>query len=172
MTERELQKYFDFNESDLAANRSGILSNKQRIKLEENAKFTNKIFHIAGISIYIIGIFPTLILLLAHANVEFLIIWSIVWISLCGFAGFKVIRIGKSDKSGLILKRVEGKVNIIKEETHNNATSQMVDDYELHIGGVSFDIDSDLADLIMQGGIYTIYYIKGEKDIMSAEKIS
>jgi hypothetical protein len=36
---------------------------------------------------------------------------------------------------------------------------------------VSFDIDSDLADIIMQGDIYAIYYIKGEKDIMSAEKI-
>jgi hypothetical protein len=171
MAERELQKYFDFNESDLSANRSGILSNKQRIKLEENAKFTNKIFLIAGISIYIIGIIPTLILLLAHANVEFMIIWSIVWISLCGFVGFKVIRIGKSDKSGLILKKVEGKVNIIKEETYNNTAKQIVDDYELHIGGVSFDIDSDLADIIMQGDIYAIYYIKGEKDIMSAEKI-
>ena len=171
MDDRELQKYFDFNESDLNANRSGILSNKQRIRLEENAKFTNKVFLIAGISIIFIGIIPTLILLLAHANLEFLIIWSIVWISLCGFVGFRVIRIGKSDKRGLKLIKVEGKVNIIKEETYNNASRQTVDDYEFHIGGVSFDTDSNLADIIMQGDNYAIYYIEGEKDIMSAERI-
>jgi hypothetical protein len=41
----------------------------------------------------------------------------------------------------------------------------------LHIGRVTFDVESDLADIMRQGDTYAIYYLKGIKEIISAEKI-
>jgi hypothetical protein len=169
--DKELQKYFDFDEADLFANRSGVLTSKQRERIEDNSQFTRKLFLIAGIVVFGIGILPSIILFFSKAETWFLIIWSIVWISACSFAGIKVIRMGSPDRKDFDLKSVEGKVNIVKEDNYNYTTKQRAVDYELHIGGVRFDVVSELADIMMQGDSYAIYYMEGTKDIVSAEKI-
>jgi hypothetical protein len=78
---------------------------------------------------------------------------------------------GSPKKTDSDLKSVEGKVNIIKEENFNATTKRNETDYELHIGGVTFDVDSDLADIMIQGDTYAIYYMEETKSILSAEKI-
>ena len=78
---------------------------------------------------------------------------------------------GSPKKADFDLKYVEDKVNIIKDDNYNTAAKRYETDYELHIGGVTFDVASKLADIIMQGDTYAIYYIEGTKDILSAEKI-
>jgi hypothetical protein len=171
MIDEELQKYFDFDEADRFANRSGVLTGKQRKRLEGEARFSRKVFLIAGIVIFGIAILPSIILLFAKIPVTFLIIWSIVWIPTWSFIGIKVIRIGIPKKTDFDLKCVEGKVNIIREDNYNTTTKRNETDYELHIGRVTFDVDSDLADIMMQGDSYAIYYIEGTKDILSVEKI-
>ncbi len=171
MVDKELQKYFDFDEADLFANRSGVLTGKQRKRLEGEAQFAGKVFLIAGIVIFGIAILPSIILFFAKIPVTFLIVWSIVWIPTWSFVGIKVIRIGSPKKTDFDLKCVEGKVNIIREENYNVTTKRNETDYELHIDRVTFDVDSDLADIMMQGDTYAIYYIEGTKDILSAEKI-
>jgi hypothetical protein len=171
MIDKELQKHFDFDEADLFANRSGVLTDKQRKRLEGEARFARKMFLIAGIVIFGIAILPSIILFFAKVLVTFLIIWSIVWIPTWIFIGIKVIRMGSPKKTDSDLKSVEGKVNIIKEENFNATTKRNETNYELHIGGVTFDVDSDLADMLMQGDTYAIYYMEGTKDILSAEKV-
>ena len=171
MIDKELQKYFDFDEADLFANRSGVLTSKQRKQLEGETQFSRKVFLIAGIVILGIAILPSIILFFAKVLVSFLIIWSIVWIPSWSFVGIKVIRIGSPKKTDFDLKCVEGKVNIIREDNYNATTKRNETDYELHIGKVTFDVDADLADIMIQGDPYAIYYIEGTKDILSAEKI-
>jgi hypothetical protein len=171
MIDRELQKHFGFDEADLFANRSGVLTSKQRKRLEGDAKFANRLFLIIGIVIFGIGILPSMILLFTKASKDFLILWSSLWIPICSFFGIIVIRLGSPKKMDFELKNVEGKINIVKEENYNYTTNQATIDYELHIGRVTFDVESDLADIMRQGDTYAIYYLKGIKEIISAEKI-
>jgi len=171
MINEDLQKYYDFDEADLFANRSGVLTGKQRKRLEGEDQFSRKLFLIAGIVTFGIAILPSIILLFAKVPVIFLIVWSIVWIPIWSFIGIKVIRIGSPKKTDFDLKCVEGKVNIIKEDNYNTTTERNETDYELHIGRVTFDVESALADIMMQGDTYAIYYIEGTKKILSAERI-
>ncbi len=171
MVDKELQKYFDFDEADLFANRSGVLTGKQRKRLEGETQFAGKAFLIAGIVILGIAILPSTILFFVKVPVSFLVIWSIIWIPVWGFVGITVIRMGSPKKTDFDLKCVEGKVNIIREDNYNVTTKRNETDYELHIGKVAFDVDGDLADIMIQGDAYTIYYIEGTKDILSAEKM-
>jgi len=171
MIDKELHKYFDFDEADLFANRSGVLTDKQRKRLEGDSKFTSKAFLIAGIIMFGIAILPSIIMFFTKVQVMFLIIWSIVWIPIWSFIGIKAIHIGRPEKKDFELKSVEGKVNIIKEEGYNYTTKRNEIKYELHVGGVTFDVGSGLADIIMQADTYAIYYLEGTKRILSAEKI-
>ena len=102
----------------------------------------------------------------------------------------------QSDLSGDSLEKVEGPVNIVREEFIGEHGHFKTGVY-LHIGGKQFNVDEDLADGISQGDIYAVYYdykgsmkkgvkrsIQGEKDayevyyddsegiILSAELIS
>ncbi len=176
MNDALLKKYFEFDEADLFTNRSGGLTDKQRKRLAENDKFARKVFLIAGIVVLGIAILPSLVIWLTSRATEeksmmFLIIWSVVWIPLWTFFGVKVIRMGEPHKD-LMVKKAEGEVNIVKEESYNSSMKRTVDDYELHIGGKTFEVDSELADVIMQGDTYAIYYINGTDEILSAEKIA
>jgi membrane protein implicated in regulation of membrane protease activity len=171
MEDALLRKYFEFDEADLLANRSGVLTGRQRTRLIENARFTRNIFLVAGSVVLCIGVLPSLILWLVKAEWMFWVIWSIVWIPLWSFFGVKVIRMGKPQRN-LTVKKAEGKVNIVREESYNTAMKQTEDDYELHIDGKTFDVDSELANVIVQGDHYAIYYVEGTNDVLSAERIS
>jgi hypothetical protein len=70
------------------------------------------------------------------------------------------------------LQKAEGPINIVKVEKYNYTTHTQSENYELHVGGEEFDCDSELADIMMQGDIYAIYYIKETKEIMSAEMLA
>ncbi len=70
------------------------------------------------------------------------------------------------------IEKVEGRVNIIKVESYSNSTHMHTEDYELHIGGKQFDCDLDLADILMQGDTYVVYYIRDTMEIMSAEMLA
>jgi len=43
--------------------------------------------------------------------------------------------------------------------------------YTLHVGGVEFDENSDLADIITQGDYYAVYYLDAGKEILSMERL-
>jgi len=171
MINKELQKYFGFDEADLFANRSGVLTSKQRKRLEGDAQFAKKFFLIIGIVLFGIAVLPSIIMFFTKASTDFLIVWSSLWIPIWSFFGIVVIRMGSKNKTDFVLKSVEGTINIIKEDNYNYTTKQATTDYEMHVGGVAFDVESDLTDIMMQGDTCAIYYLKGTKEIMSAEKI-
>ena len=64
---------------------------------------------------------------------------------------------------------MEGPINIIRTVHTDHQTRQEHEEHELHIGNEEFTCHSDLANIMMQGDIYVIYYIKETKKIMSAE---
>ncbi len=171
MSDAQLQKYFEFDEADLFANRTGALSNKQRKRLVENARAASKLFLIVGIVIMVIGVGVSLIPLSGPADVWFLVIWGVIWTGLGLFFGISLIRWGRPGKNDLTVCKAEGPVNIVKEETYNSTMKQNVESYELHSGGVTFDVEGDLADVMMQGDTYAIYYTEGLKEILSVEEL-
>jgi hypothetical protein len=98
--------------------------------------------------------------------------------------------------TGHSVRKAEGPVNIVRQEfngEHGHYTTSMY----LHIGDKQFNVDVDLADMMMPGDVFSVYYdymgsikrgvkrsIKGERDayevyyddsegiILSAEFIS
>ncbi len=167
----DLQKYFDFDEADLSANRLGKLSDKQKVRAENNARSAKNLFLVIGIVLFAIAVFPSVLLYLIKAQSTFLIIWSVIWIPIWTFIGVRTIRAGKPKRADFVVKYVLGEVNIVKTENYNSASKRYETDHELHIGGVTFNVNSDLADVMMQGQPFAVYYLEGTKTILSAERV-
>ena len=172
MNDDLLRKCFNFDEADLFANRNGYLTPRQQVRLAEDEQFTKNLFLIIGYILLAAAILPYLIIWLTRAPWEFWLIWSLTWVPLWSFLGIYVIRLARPTSKSNLLKTVEGPINIVKVESYNNTTRTTSDDYELHIGGVEFDVDSELADVMMQGDTYAVYYLEGTKDIMSLELLA
>jgi len=84
---------------------------------------------------------------------------------------------GKADISRDAVKKAEGPINIIKADRTSTSMGKSGSiehyfAYELHIGGKEFDVDENLADVIMQGDEYTVYYDDFNSKILSAEFVS
>jgi hypothetical protein len=112
-----------------------------------------------GIVIIIFGIILGGYLFITITDLEFTIPFIFLIIVISIICGIYVIRMGRSKTNEIRLKKVEGKVNIIKQESYSGTTKQWGDYYELHIGKKTFDIESDLADIMDQGEKYAVYYV-------------
>jgi hypothetical protein len=180
-----LRKYFDFDEADLFVNRNGALTSKQQTRLTEEEKLWNKISLIGGLFLLSVAILPSLMIGLGVAPCIsdycsgwplslrlFLISMVLIWMPIWGYFGIRVTRNALSTHNYSSLQKAEGPINIVKVESYNINTHTQKEDYELHVGGEEFDGDSELADIMMQGDIYAIYYIKETKEIMSAEMLA
>lgn len=181
MQDQKLMDYFKFDEGDLQANRNGSFSGKQKNKLSTRQTGSIKEKRIA-----VVIAFPLSIGLLVLMG--YLITqqgqWSsenpgvVFWLGLCGvpmlLASLYIFRISFI-RQKYNLKRVEGPINIVREVVHgeHGHTSTY---HELHIGGKEFNVDESLADMMMQGDTYAIYYsegsVSGADEVLSAELIS
>jgi hypothetical protein len=190
MTDIQLRRFFDFDESDLNANRAGRLSVKQEKRTQEFEKDTSKTFRNIGIGLILLNIlivagfilnvtgsgfsFSTasrddLIGMAAMMVVPTIIIGFFVWVMFW-------LAASKLDHS---LQKAEGEVNFVKVEkresykTASGSTSQRtVQQYELRVGRVKFeDVDEELLNIIKEGDFYTFYYTKDAKEILSCEYI-
>ncbi len=175
-----LHKYFDFDDSDLFANRNGNLTPRQQMRLVDDDKFGKKLFLIIGIILIFVAFLPAIIigislLLCISKNcwpvsaryffTAMVLIWTPIW----GYFGIRVLRSALSTSKPFSLQKVEGPINIIRTVHTDHRTRQEHEEYELHIGNEEFTCQSELANIMMQGDIYAIYYIKESKKIMSAE---
>lgn len=189
MSDSELRKFFEFNEGDLAANRSAKLSEKQKSKLESDEKGADQIIVGAGVVFIIIG----LVIVYAVAGEAISRLFSgnllssdILTIALggglplllFGFFGIGAFKIGFSKLDNSV-QSVEGKVNFVKVEkqiedsTSNAFRYKTVQQYELRVGKVKFeDVDEELLNMIDEGDKYAFYYTKQTKKILSCELIS
>ncbi len=134
MDDQKLKDYFNFDEADLQANRSGNFSEKQKNDiLKDKKRFENGL-------LLLVGLGP------------------------------------KTDLSEHSVRKAEGAVNIVRQEFNGEHGHFNINVY-LHIGGKQFNMDEDLADVMMQGNVYAVYYdymgsmkrgvkrsIKGERD--------
>ena len=189
MTDLELQKIFEFNESDLFANRAGRLSPKQQEKINETEKGASQIFFWAGVVFILMALGATYGIVkpafqhsfavdgltdLIGPAVGLAITWGIL-----GFLAIGSFRLSRS-KFDSSVQHVEGKVNFVKvekeewtESTDGIRSSKTVEEYELRVGRVAFeDVDEELLNIIEEGDTYTFYYTKETKDILSCEFIN
>jgi membrane protein implicated in regulation of membrane protease activity len=173
--EEELRKYFDFDDADLFANRSGYLSPRQENRIKKDLRSSGKFFGILGFIFLGLALIPLIILLinvlLSHETYWYLwLIFTIVGI-LWIIPSIFFFRVASDRNDQDTLKIVEGKVNTV-EEVHDGPHLHKDYDYYWKIGGVRFDVlDPNKVDILEQGDTYRVYYLDLAKAIMSLEKI-
>jgi hypothetical protein len=191
MTDIQLRRFFDFDEADLAANRMGALSQKQKKRIQETEKDTSKTFRTIGFGLILLNLCiiagfvlnvtgegfslttatrDDIIGMAAMMVVPTVIIGFFVWVMFW-------LAASKLDHS---LQKAEGEVNFVKVEkresykTASGSTSQRtVQQYELRVGRVKFeDVNEELLNIIKEGDFYTFYYTRDAKEILSCEYIT
>ena len=180
MEDEKLKSYFKFDEGDLQANRHGQFTEQQKARLASDEKSANgctRVMSSGMILIGLIGLAGAVGAWLAAAQndwafkIIFGILFGLVWPLIWGGLGVKMLAFSFA-KTEFTVARAQGRVNIVREEKYNSSTHTRHEDHELHLGGVTFDVDEDLADVIMQGDEYIFYYVPGNKAILSAEFVS
>ncbi|HVN15074.1 MAG TPA: hypothetical protein VMT73_04985 [Anaerolineales bacterium] len=186
MFDQQLMGYFNFDQTDLQANRNGQYTEKQKARLLKEDK-RDRIGSVLGggflLLIGLVGLAIAIAAGIADPDWGFRIgfgfgfgcVWPLVW----GGLGISIMSRGFS-KFQVKLMRAMGPVNILKvERTSSHTDSDGFTHtshyfvYELHVGGKSFDVKDELADIIMQGDTYAFYYTEGsENEILSAELLS
>jgi hypothetical protein len=190
MSDVKLRKFFEFDESDLAANRSRKLSARQKTKLETSEKGADQIFIGAGIFFIIIA----LIVIYFVAGDSILKLFSGEGLTsddtlaivlggglptlLFGFFAYGAFKLGTSKMDNSV-QQVEGKVNFVKVEkqvptsTSSVSSYRTVQQYELRVGKIAFEnVGEELLNIIEEGDTYAFYYTKQAKQILSCEFIS
>ncbi len=181
MSDQQLMTYLKFDEADVSANRSGQFSEKQRARLTGEGK-SDKTFRLIGgivlllIVAVVIYFFTSFYLQSTNTSSrEQAVLFGVVLVLIFGFFAVRTLLRAFAKFQVKILK-AEGPVNIVKIErsTHSEHSGMhYYFAYEMHIGGKSFDVDASLADIMMQGDVYDLYYSEGsENEILSAELIS
>jgi hypothetical protein len=177
MNQPKLQELFNFNDADLSANRNGQVSEKQQAQIASNEKSSQGFGRGFGIILCIVAVIPIVILWVSGAFAFFgwaSLLWGI-WPLIWGGLGLALIK-GSFDAYTYVLKQVQGPANIVKAEWRSGGRHSSTHvDYELHIGEIEFEVDPSLADYVMQGDVYSVYYIEdsdGEHKPISMEALS
>jgi hypothetical protein len=174
MSNPQLMDYFKFDQTDLEANRNGRFTEKQRQRLVQEDKSNRTWSRVGGLGLLLIaaiGFFGAVFAVIMDDDWGFRIgfglgfgcIWPLIW----GGLGYALIS-SSFAKHQFVLARVQGRVNIIRTESHGSDHTTHIN-YELHIGGQEFNVQSSLADVLMQGDEYILYYIADSDEILSAE---
>lgn len=188
MSDQQLMKFFDFDESELHANRSGRLSERQKMRLAKAEKSQKGCAVTGGIFLFVIALvgvavavifIPTLINEDRGAAIAvgaaFGCIWPLVW------GGFGFASASRAfAKMEVKVKKAEGPINIVKavrdEYNSSTKTHSEYSIYELHVGKRVFEVEPEIADIMMQADVYAVYYADiniedSEDPILSAEFI-
>lgn len=191
MTDTQLRRFFDFDDTDLASNRMGVLSQKQKKRIQETEKSTSKTFRTIGFGLILLNlcIIAGFILSVTGEGFSFatarrddiigMTAMMVVPTVIIGFFVWVMFWLAAS-KSDYSLQKAEGEVNFVKVEksqsykTASGSTSQRtVQQYELRVGRFKFeDVNEELLNIIKEGDVYTFYYTKDAKDILSCEFVA
>lgn len=200
MSEMNVQTVFDFDDADLAANRLGTLTEKQKSLLAEKAKSHKSFNATIGIIIavmfgsalltgLIVPIFATLggsFLESGEITTEALIalipIICIALFFLVAFGGILIVVLRvvferANRKADTVVRRVEGKVNFVWVERQERNTSKVGPRYktvrvlEMRIGGETFNVQHELPSVINQGEEWIFYYTNHPFKFLSAEQV-
>jgi hypothetical protein len=194
MDDQALREYFKFDEADLAANRNGALTEKQKQKLIQDNKSSKTWGVGCGIGALVLflgiaSIFPIVFIPMGlHSMQEgdmggaigsFIAagVWALVWGGIGIGAAVFGLKSGTEDRSKVVLKKVAGPINLVGVEKRSGGEHpHTYIDHELHIGQEEFDVDEDVAGFMMQGDPYAFYFIENldgtGKNVMSAERLA
>ena len=149
MNDQPLRNFYNFDESDLNANRSQRITEKQTRKLAADQKTSR----IAGIGCSLVlfaiallfGLVLVIIAVFAFLNGKILeglaaLFGALVWVLVWGGVGIFIIRkIFSSNWTKAPLKSVTGPVNIQMVKKHVGRHSDTITVYELHVSGKEFE---------------------------------
>ena len=180
MPEKQLMEYFQFDADDLYANQNRRFTEKQRLRLINLDKSRRKTMLGIGILLAVVALIGLIIAVAAGISnpdpafiigfgIGFGLIWPVVW----GGIGYVLIK-SATDKTVFRLASVQGRANIVAREssgTDSDGHTSTTTYHELHIGGVTFSVNRNIADVIYQGDEYIVYYVEFTKDIVSVEEI-
>ena len=178
MQDQKLMDAFKFDESDLQANRNGGFSDAQKKRItSDQASSYNSYAWTAGCAAPLaLGLCGWAFYLILKGNFNSnggLVINLGIWGFISLVVALLAIR-GIFSKHQFRLAKVQGPINIVREVVHGQHGHTSVY-HELHVGGNEFSVDEGLADVMMQGDEYIIYYDMDNNDIgniLSAELIS
>ena len=165
---KKLRKYFKFTEDDLAINRTGVLSEKQKQRIRKEVGSLRTWLLVIGIILLVvaaIGVFGF--------NIDFFgifpaLIWGIVW----GIPAILCIVLSISSTPQLKLLSVRGPARFERGVTSRRHRTGSVY-FDLYINDQEFDGDGDhFPKTMIANAEYIVYYTKGSQQIVSAELVS
>jgi hypothetical protein len=177
MSNLELQKFFDFNESDLTANRSLKPSQRQMERLVRISKGQARYYRVLTVGLILLGLFLSYIFYRSEpGNSEVYVGIGVVWLILGIFIALFLFIAGT--KPDYTVEIAEGKVNFVKVEKTRREKSatgstrtRTYQVYEMRVGNVNFHaVPEDLLNMIEEGDIYAVYYLPNfSQKILSLE---
>jgi hypothetical protein len=176
MSDVELQNILGFDHEDLAANRRGHLSPKQAKRIKNTQRLHSVLF--AGAGIVAVLVITSLFSTFAtpsnrFGNTTAKIGLPAVGLGFIAWGSFKI----SAQKADQTVQCVRGRVRFIKvekvipEKKPNGLwLYRSISDYELRVGNRAFEnVNQKIFSALKEQDIYTFYYTKESKDILSAE---
>ncbi|MFN8383574.1 MAG: hypothetical protein U0V02_16635 [Anaerolineales bacterium] len=198
MTEHDLMNFWNFDDTDLSANRLGQLTEKQKKILVGEHKSQRGV--LLGVGAVVAVLFLCLPILLIGSRMILPMLLSggfsdvrelLPFAAIGGFAiifiGIAVLTVGAvvaiyvvraNKKADITVKRVEGNVNYVwgtkRIRTPNSSVRKYEDVRVLHLtlGDKKFEVKEQLQELIKDGEAWVVYYTSYPFKFLSAEKIS
>lgn len=176
----KLQEYFNFSQTDLNANQQGRVTEDQRTRIKAKVqRYNNRVLIVLGI-VLVIGFISNFAIRIVAASDQFSSLFSTLPMGAVGpiFAAFIMViflifRTQKKNEQSLL--KTEGTVNFVWVErrvsNQDRTGYKTVKSLQMHVGGVSFNVNENLMDIINQGDNVRFYYTSGG-DIVSAESIN
>jgi MFS family permease len=176
MVDQALMDYFKFDMADLNANQHGQFTEKQKSRIFTEDKSSRTWSRLGGFGLMFIGAIGfagAVAGWIADSDwgfrigfgIGFGVIWPLIW----GGIGAALVKSSFS-KHEFKLAKVQGRVNIVRRESYSSEHHTTSIYHELHIGGQEFNVQEDMADVLMQGDEYILYYIADSSEILSAER--
>jgi hypothetical protein len=181
-----IKDYFEFDDGDLTANRNGQLTEKQQKYLSEDLKYGRALGIGCSVLLLIIACaFPPIYYASAlmnawqtHTTAGLSGFWSTasLWTPIgVGMAVLWFFNMYSKSKPKNILKKATGPVNIVAVERRDGSRHASYLVNVLHIGSLAIDIKEALVGHMLQGDMYTVYYVENndgsEKQVLSLEAL-
>jgi hypothetical protein len=167
-----------FDDTDLKANRAGVLSERQRRRMGSQRNLIGVVVAICGAALVLVLV-AGLALIITRNNtkglMDIIMIAGVTCAALLGVSGFNYLRMHK-DTSDDIVYNASGVVRRHKE-VHRKNRSDSSETFYIYLDDLPFrfKVDDDVYDAFanrgLRGGYYTLYYLPRSKTILSAEPL-
>ena len=178
MSDVELQNVLGFDQEDLAANCMGQLSPRQKKRIRNTQRLQSILFAGTGVITLLIAAYIVISGLSTspqnkQGNTIARIGFPAVALGFLAWSSFKL----SSQKIDSSVQCVRGKIRFIRiekvipEKKPNGVwLYRTVEDYQLRVGYVIFEnVDRRVFSLLEEQDVYTFYFTKDSKDILSVE---